>query len=107
MITLKCLNVVRQVATEEQALKLAAKGFIRTGGTAEGAADTAVTEADMAKLGEAMYERLSQQLQAAVQLAPAAPTAPVPQGKAARGGGKEVDQNDAGADQPDRVNGAK
>ena len=33
MITLKRLNVVRKVSTEEQAVKLERLGFVRTGGT--------------------------------------------------------------------------
>ena len=40
MIILKRLNVVRKVATEEQAAKLERQGFIRTGGSAEGATPT-------------------------------------------------------------------
>lgn len=40
MIVLEKLNVVRKVATEEQAAKLKSQGFTRTGGSAEGAAPT-------------------------------------------------------------------
>ena len=53
MITLKRLNVVRKVATEEQAAKLERLGFARTGGTAEAPVGAGVTEADLAKMGEA------------------------------------------------------
>ena len=62
MITLKRLNVVRKVATEEQAAKLERLGFARTGGTAEAPVGAGVTEADLAKMGEAMFERLSENL---------------------------------------------
>lgn len=98
MINLKRLNVVRQVATEEQAAKLEKQGFTRTGGSAEGTASVTVTEADLAKMGEAMYERLSKNLQeAVVQTA---------KGKAAKGGSKEG-QDGAGTGAPDSDNGAK
>lgn len=83
MITMERLNVARQVATEEQAERLAQKGFTRTGGTAEAA--VAVAEADLAKMGEAMFERLSARLQAQLPTAgtessdsPAAPVAETP-----------------------------
>lgn len=102
MITLKRLNVVRQVATEEQAAKLEKLDYTRTGGDPEGNADVTITEADIAKMGEAMYERLSKNLQEAV-----AKAAPVDKGKAAKGGGKEADSNDAGTDKPDSGDGAK
>lgn len=101
MITLKRLNVVRQVATEEKAAKLEKQGFTRTGGEAEGTASMTVTEADLAKMGEAMYERLNQNLQDAVVKA-AAPA----KGKAAKGGDKEG-QDGNGTDQPDSGDGAK
>ena len=100
MITLKRLNVVRQVATEEKAAKLERQGFSRMGGEAEGTTTMAVTEADLAKLGEAMYDRLNQNLQEAV-----AKTAPA-KGKAAKGGDKEG-QDGNGTDQPDSGDGAK
>ena len=45
MITLKRLNEVRQVASEERAAKLEKKGFTRIGGAAE-------------KLGDALLDRL-------------------------------------------------
>ena len=47
MITLKRLNVVRKVATEEQAAKLERLGFARKGGTAEAPVGAGVTEADL------------------------------------------------------------
>ena len=68
MITLKRLNVVRKVATEEQAAKLERLGFARTGGTAEAPVGAGVTEADLAKMGEAMFERLSENLKEAVEI---------------------------------------
>lgn len=73
MITLKRLNVVRKVATEEQAAKLERLGFARTGGTAEAPVGAGVTEADLAKMGEAMFERLSENLKEAVAKATAQP----------------------------------
>ena len=53
MITLKRLNEVRQVASEERAAKLEKKGFTRIGGSAE-AEGRPVTEADLEKLGDAL-----------------------------------------------------
>lgn len=100
MIILKRLNVVRRVATEEQAAKLEKQGFTRTGGTAEEAAAT-VNQADLAKMGEAMFEQLDKKLQEAV--AKVAP--PDDKGKAAKGSKKEG--QDGGTDQPDRSDGAK
>ena len=76
MITLKRLNVVRKVATEEQAAKLERLGFARTGGTAEAPVGAGVTEADLAKMGEAMFERLSDNLKEAVAKATAQPPKP-------------------------------
>ena len=49
MITLKRLNEVRQVASEERAAKLEKKGFTRIGGSAE-AEGRPVTEADLCLL---------------------------------------------------------
>ena len=100
MIILKRLNVVRRVATEEQAAKLEKQGFTRTGGTAEEAAAT-VNHADLAKMGEAMFEQLDKKLQEAVAKAVPADD----KGKAARGSKKEG--QDGGTDQPDRGDGAK
>lgn len=57
MITLKRLNEVRQVASEERAAKLEKKGFTRIGGSAE-AEGRPVTEADLEKLGDALLDRL-------------------------------------------------
>ena len=57
MITLKRLNEVRQVASEEQAAKLEKKGFIRIGGSAE-AESRPVTKADLEKLGNSLFDRL-------------------------------------------------
>ena len=56
MITLKRLNEVRQVASEERAAKLEKKGFTRIGGSAE-AEGRPVTEADLEKLGDALLDR--------------------------------------------------
>ena len=95
MIQLKRLNVVRQVATEEQAAKFERLGFTRLGGAAETPAGAGVTEADFAKMGEAMYERLNKNLKTAVAKAVAAAK-----------GGKKEDQN-GGTDQPGGGNGAK
>ena len=49
MITLKRLNEVRQVASEERAAKLEKKGFTRS---------SPVTKADLEKLGDALLDRL-------------------------------------------------
>lgn len=57
MITLKRLNEVREVASEERAAKLERKGFTRTGGSAD-PGSRPVTEADLEKLGEQLLNRL-------------------------------------------------
>ena len=57
MITLKRLNEVRQVASEERAAKLEKKGFTRIGGAAE-EESRPVTKADLEKLGDALLDRL-------------------------------------------------
>lgn len=102
MITLKRLNVVRKVATEEQAAKLERLGFTRAGGAAEAPAGAGVTEADLAKMGEAMFERLSKNLKEAVVKAAAQPPK---KGKESKGDDKEG-QN-GGTDQPGGGDGAK
>lgn len=95
MITLKRLNVVRKVATEEQAAKLERLGFARTGGTAEAPAGAGLTEADLAKMGEAMFERLSKELKTAVAKAASQPP------KGGKGGkGDEKEGQDEGTDRP-------
>ena len=102
MITLKRLNVVRKVATEEQAAKLERLGFTRTGGAAESPAGAGVTEADLAKMGEAMFERLSKNLKSAVAEA----IAQTP--KKGRGGkGDDKEGQNGGTDQPGGGDGAK
>ena len=82
MITLKRLNVVRKVATEEQAAKLERLGFARTGGTAEAPVGAGVTEAD-----------------------PPPPPRPPKRGKGGKGDDKE--DQDGGTDQPGSGDGAK
>ncbi len=101
MITLKRLNVVRKVATEEQAAKLERLGFARTGGTAEAPVGAGVTEADLAKMGEAMFERLSENLKAVAK----ATAQPPKRGKGGKGDDKE--DQDGGTDQPGSGDGAK
>ena len=102
MITLKRLNVVRKVSTEEQAVKLERLGFVRTGGTAEASVGTGVTEVDLAKMGEAMFERLSENLKEAVAKAAAQPS------KKGKGGkGDDEEGHDGGTDQPGGGDGAK
>lgn len=104
MIILKRLNVVRQVATEEQAAKLEKQGFTRTGGTAEEAAAT-VNQADLAKMGEAMFEQLDKKLQEAVAKAVPADD----KGKTVKSGqkGGQKEGQNGGTDQPDSGDGAK
>lgn len=103
MIQLKRMNVVREVASEDEATKLENKGFKRIGGQAE--TKSGVTE-DLAKLGEALYNKLSQEIKAAKDNTPAKESKT---GKAAAGEdkGKEADKNGAGTDQPDSGNGKK
>lgn len=98
MITLKRLNVVRQVTTEEQAAKFERLGFTRTGGAAEAPAGAGLTESDLAKMGEAMFERLSKNLKDAVAKATAKPPK--------KGNGNKEGQ-DGGTDQPGGVDGAE
>lgn len=102
MITLKRLNVVREVATDEQADKLVAQGFSRAGGSAEGGAASAITEANFAKMSEAMFERLNESVKEAV-----AKAAVPDKSKAAKGGNKEGINDGAGSDPPDNSDGAK
>lgn len=97
MITLKRLNVVRKVATEEQAAKLERLGFTRTGGAAEAPAGASISEADLAKMGEAVFENLSKRLDDRLKV--------VTKGKGAKGGKGEV-QN-GGTDQPGGGDGAE
>ena len=102
MITLKRLNVVRKVATEEQAAKLERLGFARTGGTAEAPVGAGFTEAPHAKRGVALFERLSDILMAGVAKATAQPP------KRGRGGkGDDKEDQDGGTDQPGSGDGAK
>lgn len=76
MIVLQNLNVVREVASEAEAIKLESKGFQRKSGQAESVSEAGgITERDFAKMGEAMFERLQKKLQEAVKSAAAAPTA--------------------------------
>lgn len=101
MIVLERLNVVRKVATEEQAAKLEKQGFTRTGGGPEKAASVTVDEATLAKMGEAMYERLAKNLQeAAAKAAPAGD-----KGKGTKGDKKEG--QDGGTGEPGGGDGAK
>ena len=83
MIVLQRLNVVREVASETEALKLESEGFQRKSGQAESVSAAGdITERDFAKMGEAMFERLQKNLQEAVKSATAAPTAaPQPEPK--------------------------
>ena len=97
MITLKRLNVVRKVATEEQAAKLERLGFTRTGGAAEAPAEAGVSEADLAKMGEAMFENLSKRLDGRLKAAT--------KGKGSKDGKKEG-QN-GGTDRPGGGDGAE
>lgn len=96
MITLKRLNVVRKVATEEQATKLERLGFTRMGGGAEAPVGTGVSEDDLAKMSETMYERLNKNLKTAVAKAVAAAS------KGGKKGGR-----DEGTDQPGGGDGAE
>ena len=98
MITLKRLNVVRLVATEEQAAKFERLGFTRTSGAAEAPADAGVSRDDFAKMGEAMFENLSKNLKDAVAKATAKPPK--------KGKGDKEGQN-GGTDQPGGGDGAE
>ena len=97
MIQLKRLNVVRQVATEEQAAKFERLGFTRMGGTAETPTGSGVSEADLARMGEAMFENLSKRLDDRLKAAA--------KGKSSKDSKKEG-QN-GGTDQPGGGDGAE
>lgn len=97
MIQLKRLNVVRQVATEEQAAKFERLGFTRMGGTAEAPAGAGASKDDLAKMGEAMFENLSKRLDDRLKA--------VTKGKGSKDGKKEG-QN-GGTDQPGGGDGAE
>lgn len=110
MITLKRLNVVRKVATEEQAAKFERLGFIRQGGAAEVPAGTGLMEADLAKMGEAMFANLCGRVDSRVDKrvgeAMEAKGGAAEKGKPAKGGKKE-ERKDGGTGQPDSGDGAK
>lgn len=93
MITLKRLNVVRKVATEEQAAKLERLGFTRMGGTAEVPAGAGVSEDDLERMFETLSKRLDDRLKAAAK------------GKGSKDSKKEG-QN-GGTDQPGGGDGAE
>lgn len=89
MIALKRLNEVRQVASEERAAKLEQKGFTRIGGSAE-PGSRPVTEADLEKLGESLFDRMKAEI------------------KNSKRGGKPKEESDGtGAGEPDRSDGEK
>ena len=90
MITLKRLNEVRQVASEERAAKLEKKGFTRIGGSAE-AEGRPVTEADLEKLGDALLDRLRAESQSGTK----------------KGGKAKEEPDGSGTGEPDSGNGEK
>jgi len=115
MITLKRQNVVRYAATEEKAALLERQGFHRVDGGAEEPSSRPATMEDLSKaadeiyerlketvtkMGEAMFERLSNDMRELVANT-AAPEKP----RAAKGSKKEGP--DGGAAQPDRTDGTK
>lgn len=86
MITLKRLNEVRQVASEERAAKLEKKGFTRIGGSAE-AEGRPVTEA----VGDALLDRLKAESK----------------GGTKKGGKAKEEPDGSGTGEPDSGNGEK
>ena len=82
MITLKRLNEVRQVASEERAAKLEQKGFTRIGGSAE---------AELEKLGDALLDRLRAESKSGTK----------------KGGKPKEEPDGSGAGEPDRGDGEK
>lgn len=120
MIQLKRMNVVREVASEDEAAKLENKGFQRIGGKAETIGNVT---GDIAKLGEALYNKLSQEIKATKSNV--TPEKDSKKGKASAGENKgttadengagtnlltagedkEADKNGTGTDQPDSGNG--
>lgn len=90
MITLKRLNEVRQVASEERAAKLEKKGFTRIGGAAE-EESSPVTKADLEKLGDALLDRLKAESK----------------GGTKKGGKAKEEPDGSGTGEPDSGNGEK
>ena len=90
MITLKRLNEVRQVASEERAAKLEKKGFTRIGGAAE-EESRPVTKADLEKLGDALLDRLKAENK----------------GSTKKGGRAKEEPDGSGTSEPDRSDGEK
>ena len=90
MITLKRLNEVRQVASEERAAKLEQKGFTRIGGSAE-AEGRPVTEADLEKLGDDLLDLLRSESKSGTK----------------KGGKPKEEPDGSGAGEPDRGDGEK
>lgn len=90
MITLKRLNEVRQVASEERAAKLEKKGFTRICGSAE-AKGRPVTEADLEKLGGTRLDRLKAESK----------------GGTKKGGKAKEEPDGSGTGEPDSGNGEK
>lgn len=95
MITLKRLNEVRQVASEERAAKLEKKGFTRIGGSAE-AEGRPVTEADLEKLGDALLDRLKAESKGGTK-----------KGGTKKGGKAKEEPDGSGTGEPDSGNGEK
>lgn len=96
MITMKKLNVVLQVPSEEKAARLEKQGFKRVQGSAEPSPNRFATMQDLAIAMQGLYEQLKADILA--ELSQEKP-------KAARNSKKEG--KDGGADQPDRADSAK
>ena len=97
MITLKKTPADLYRLDRDEVAKLERMGFTRTGGTAETPVGASVSEADLAKMGEAMFESLSKRLDDRLKAAT--------KGKGSKDGKKEG-QN-GGTDQPGGGDGAE
>lgn len=119
MITMKRLNVVRQVETDEQAAKLEKKGFTRIKGEAEALAVEINTglALDLDKMKEDILDHVSQRVAEQIKAAlpddgndppkAASPTGEENPPKGGKGKGAKGANDGKGADQPHSSNGEK
>lgn len=98
MIVLQRLNVVREVSSEDEAVKLESEGFQRRSGQAESiSAAGGVTEKDFVRMSEAMFERLQKNLQEAVNATTGVPAdvlQPEPEEKATDAAPSDKEEKD-------------
>ena len=110
MITMKKLNVVLQVPSEEKAARLEKQGFERVQGSAEPSPNRFATMKDLREAAEAIYAHMSETFQKMseemydrlhIALTASSPEKP----KATKASKKE--ESHGGTDQPDSADSAK